>query len=63
MLNQSETILFTFTLALISFGVIGALVLAYQMTMCLYGIFGIKALLCVSGFIIIWVVLYLIFSK
>lgn len=60
MLNQQEKILLSFLLALITFGV---LVSVYQLTMYLYSVFGIMAILCLAGFIVIWLIWYLIVSK
>lgn len=57
MLTELQKIVVSFLFALITFGVI---FLAYQLVMYLYSIFGIMSLLCVIGFITLWIFWYLI---
>lgn len=57
MLTELQKIVVSFLFALITFG---AIFLAYQLGMYLYSIFGIMSLLCVIGFITLWIFWYLI---
>lgn len=58
MINQPIVLAFLFaiTTSVVIF-------LAYKLTMYLYGIFGIMAVLCLIGFSTLWVVWYLILSE
>ena len=57
MLTERQKIVVSFLFALITFG---AMFLAYQLTMCLYSIFGIMVIFCLIGFITLWIFWYLI---
>ncbi|QOI68880.1 hypothetical protein phi9184_ORF061 [Enterococcus phage 9184] len=60
MLTKPQKILLSFLHALATLGVI---YFAYQLVMYLYSIFGIMSLLCLAGFIILWLIVYIIFSN
>lgn len=60
MLTKPQKILLSFLHALTTLGVI---FLAYKLGMYLYSIFGIISLLYLAGFIILWLVWYLIFNS
>ena len=60
MLTKPQKILLSFLHALTTFG---AIYLAYHLTVYLYSIFGITVILYLAGFIILWLVWYIVFSN